>query len=315
LFCPTIASIQYADLYDLGASLRANLAEIARSVIDSAHRRRKHLAEFDAEQLGAKVLRQRLLRGISLAELARATDIRETWLARLERIPCLAASLTLIALHRIAAVLKVTASISPTGVPTLKPHESDGGMTAGQRDSLSNLVEFARTRTPPPNDATLLRMWQDYRCQQPGQIPGALGDANAACPRMTLEDWEGRYEQSAAASPDVHEGLEIETMPHGPRPEDRPSERVPQTRQEIRTWLREQARVLLPHVRRQVTTDMEPIVSFIESLEPSARNDAFADLRLRFDNEASLLSNNIKVDQVLEALRQKWARHIDRSES
>ena len=47
----------------------------------------------------------------------------------------------------------------------------------------------------------------------------------------------------------------------------------PVTRHEIEAWLLRESRVLEPRVRKQLNTDIDPIVSFVESVQPEHRQE------------------------------------------
>src|SRR5205823_5920071 len=78
-----------------------------------------------------------------------------------------------------------------------------------------------------------------------------------------------------------------------------PIEAIPETRQEIEEWLIRESRRLQPHVARQLTENLHPLIDFVESLPRESRSEVFADLRLRIDNESKLVWNNIKANQIL----------------
>jgi hypothetical protein len=83
---------------------------------------------------------------------------------------------------------------------------------------------------------------------------------------------------------------------------------LPSSRAEVRKWLKEEAKSLSPHVRGQLTRDLEPLLDFLfrEIVDDRVRREAIADLRRRIINESSLIFNNLKTDQVLVALKRRF---------
>jgi len=81
---------------------------------------------------------------------------------------------------------------------------------------------------------------------------------------------------------------------------------VPQTRQEIERWLLDEAVILQPHVRKQLTTDLAPIIEFIESKPIQLRPSILTDLRSRFRNDSMLFDSEIKSHQIVESLKRSW---------
>ncbi len=81
---------------------------------------------------------------------------------------------------------------------------------------------------------------------------------------------------------------------------------APQTRQEIERWLLDEAVILQPHVRKQLTTDLAPIIEFIESAPIQLRPGILTDLRSRFRNDSMLFDSEIKSHQIVESLKRRW---------
>lgn len=100
-------------------------------------------------------------------------------------------------------------------------------------------------------------------------------------------------------------------------PGDKPASRartaivvdLPQTKDDFKRWLLREARFLKPHVKKQVTTNMEPIATFVmEHVEESMRAEVLVDIRDRLDNEARKIFNHVKADSVMKALTRRWPR-------
>lgn len=201
LFCPTIAWIEYENVADAREQVGRQLPVIASAAVKSAIGRRAQVREFCAEQIGVQVLKSRLVQGISLPQLAEMTDIREGWLQRLEWDPCLAAGLTLIQFHRIANVLRAKASISTTGLPTLRAGQSQPELTRRQLDSLETLVEFVQQGRQSIDDTRVVAIWRDYILQGVGTLQGVAQEPDPDEFTVTVEEWRGRYESEMIEEP------------------------------------------------------------------------------------------------------------------
>lgn len=82
--------------------------------------------------------------------------------------------------------------------------------------------------------------------------------------------------------------------------------RAAQTRRELEKWLLEEARILQPNVRKQLTTDLGPIINFIEAAPAQLRSDILDDLHSRFQNESLLEVNIIKSEEIINSLTKKF---------
>ncbi len=86
---------------------------------------------------------------------------------------------------------------------------------------------------------------------------------------------------------------------------------LPKTRDEIKRWLRQRSTRLLPHVERQFnrSVDSGAMLEVIEWAMPRrGRKNVFDYLEERFSNEASLIWNNVKEDQMVSGLKRAWER-------
>lgn len=86
---------------------------------------------------------------------------------------------------------------------------------------------------------------------------------------------------------------------------------IPKTSEEIRKWLLNEADILDSRVRRRFTENISQIITFIESLPRELRQEVFPDLKQRFRNESMLIFNDIKLDQIVYALKRKWQKPDD----
>lgn len=193
LFSPTIAWIEYSDPSDVTESLAKEICAIAASAVESACRRRRHVNDLTTEPIGQTIMKRRLIRQITLQQLASVTDIREGWLQRLELDPFVGGSITFIQFHRIADALDVRASLSASGVPTLAEDDTDQRLSKEQSESLTTLVEFARTREETAEDGKLLAVWQDYFQQQSEEAVEAVRHRGNTA--IAVEEWKRRYEE------------------------------------------------------------------------------------------------------------------------
>jgi hypothetical protein len=82
--------------------------------------------------------------------------------------------------------------------------------------------------------------------------------------------------------------------------------RFPISREEIAKWLRQEARILRPNVRRQLCEDLDPIVDILHWATPAHGNEVFEDFKRRLDNEAMLIWNDVRSGHITNALRRRW---------
>lgn len=113
-----------------------------------------------------------------------------------------------------------------------------------------------------------------------------------------------------------YEGIKPEKVSGSPRKEELQTERIiqliPQTSEEIRKWLLNEADILDSRVRRRFTENISQIITLIESLPHELRQEVFSDLKQRFRNESMLIFNDIKLDQIVYALKRKWQKPDDK---
>ncbi len=84
----------------------------------------------------------------------------------------------------------------------------------------------------------------------------------------------------------------------------------------MKLWLRKEAMVLEPHVRKQFTADdMGPILDFFESVPHEKRPEVFEDFQMLLANESGKMWNDIRVDQIARDLRRKWHPHGQKNQA
>jgi len=88
-----------------------------------------------------------------------------------------------------------------------------------------------------------------------------------------------------------------------------PIEGVPFTQSEIREWLLKEIVSLTPRVRNQLARDINEIIDVIWSIPDKLHPAVFEDLQLRFRNEMQLINDDIKSEQIVYALKQKWQKN------
>ncbi len=74
----------------------------------------------------------------------------------------------------------------------------------------------------------------------------------------------------------------------------------------IRKWLLQESEALRPHVRRELTEDLQPVIAVIQWAAPGREQEVIDDLRRRFRNEATLVWNHIRPKGVADALKRRW---------
>jgi hypothetical protein len=192
VFSPTVATIRYSGQIDYQAELSRQLPEIARLTVESAKRRRQFAQEVQGSELGRKIFKQRILQGITIEELARAVDMREFFLRRLERDPALAANLTQIQLCRIVSTINCCVSMSPSGITKLTV--SDSNLPTPQRQSLDNLIDFVIASSDWLPDNRLFRVWREYLQEEQEETTEAIRHRSGNKNQMiSVEGWRKRY--------------------------------------------------------------------------------------------------------------------------
>jgi hypothetical protein len=189
---PTLATIQYENSIEFESQLFGLLPQIAAKATDSAARRRQFVAELRESAMGRKIFKQRILGKIKIDDLARAADIGEPFLRRLERDPEWAANVTQIQLGRILASTNCSASITPSGMTKLTV--SDSALPSAQKQSLDNLVDFVTSQRDWLPDNTIFRVWQDYIDENKEEMAEAIRHRSEPTDNViTVDVWRERY--------------------------------------------------------------------------------------------------------------------------
>ncbi len=195
VFGPTIATIEYPSLVDFRELLEDKMSTIAVSAIESAERRRPVAEEFASQHPGRKILKQRVLQGMTIQELAKRTDIEEYWLRRLERDPKFASTYSLMQLARIDDTLQCSTSLDGRQVKVRS--EAEENLDSDQKMSLDHLITFVCNREIDASDDKVFRIWNAYleqqaeELQEAGQYRQSEGEDNV----VTSEDWKRRYDE------------------------------------------------------------------------------------------------------------------------
>lgn len=191
IFSTTVAAICYQTYADLEIALFRQAPLIAVQAVSSAQRRRPVLQAFSELDLGAVIFKERIIHNVGIESLASQTDIKESWLRRLERNPVLAACCTAIQLNRIAdATHCYVKTVNSQNLTTLVP--SDDRLSVEQRQSLSNLCVYVRSKDDWVADDRVFRLWNKYSADSSREAVEAIeyrgGEANV----VSVEEWRKR---------------------------------------------------------------------------------------------------------------------------
>ena len=194
IFSTTIASIQYENHADLELQLFRQLPLISARATQSALQRRPRLTAFSDLQLGSIIFKQRILHNVTINELARQTDIKESWLRRLERKPVLAACCTAIQLDRIAAATHCyLKTVDARNMTTLVP--TDNSLVEDQRQSLENLVSYVSSKDGWVPDERVFRLWNNYRVEYRTEWDEALQYREGDNKVISVDAWRQRDQE------------------------------------------------------------------------------------------------------------------------
>lgn len=194
VFAPTLAKIEYENTDDARRHLEAEIPTIAAAAIESAEKRRPITEDLSALELGKRILKQRILSGMTVQELAVETDIREFWILRLEREPGFFATCSFIQFLRICHALKCYASLAMDGRRVNFSSEGEGQLSADQKISLENLAIFVRSREHRVSDDKIIRLWREYVEQREEQQQEAGQLRAAEEPVVSVDEWRRRYD-------------------------------------------------------------------------------------------------------------------------
>ena len=160
VFNPTLVDIEYDSVTDFDAQLMKSLQIIARGAKISASKRRPEIELIRKANCGLAIFKARVLGGITIDQLATATDMRSSILKTLERDSRASATLTLIQLKRIAKELKMTVAITGGQIPTLMSTD-DLEDNRVRCTSLDTLYVYLKTRRPQwVDDQLVFAAWR-----------------------------------------------------------------------------------------------------------------------------------------------------------
>jgi len=190
VFSTTIQTIRFQNEHDLELQLLNCRPDIADAVVSSALIRRPLLREFADLDLGRIVFRQRILRSVSIADLACQTDCKEEWLRRLERNPILAACCSAMQLNRIAAATDCNLQTLGPNLTTLRPKPD--GLADDQKESLDNLVNYIFSKDRCVEDTQVFGLWNDYLEEFQNEAAEAVEYREGGAKALTTDDWRRR---------------------------------------------------------------------------------------------------------------------------
>ena len=194
IFSTAIASIQYENSSDLELQLFRQIPVIAARVISSAQRRRPILASFSDLRLGSVIFKQRIIHNVTIEELARQTDIKESWLRRLERNHVLAACCTTIQLNRIAAATHCyVKTVDAQNLTTLVPF--DDSLSHDDRLSRDNLVSYICSKNEWIPDDRVFRLWNSYLLESTKEAAEAVKYREGDSKVVSVAEWRRRDEE------------------------------------------------------------------------------------------------------------------------
>lgn len=196
IFSPTLAKIEFESDSHFAKLLESALPRIAQQVVDSHQRRTPVVARIAQACFGRQIMCHRISRGVSRANLAERTDIRENWLRELERDDKNALTMTLAQLGRILSVLECTLLMGEKSDPTIW---GNGDLSyqqlpdSAKSSSLDNLAKFACDKGDWTEDLNILRLWRDFAEEVNIGVEGRTPIKQV----KTVEDWERLYGELA----------------------------------------------------------------------------------------------------------------------
>jgi transcriptional regulator with XRE-family HTH domain len=190
MFGSTVTLVEYENAADVYAKLSFAMLDLFPQLIESAERRRPHIEELQEKQLGKQLLEKRLKARMPLSELARLTDIQEWWLDRLERIPSLAITLSLLQIKRIAEALDCHLTLRNSDVEIT---DHDDSLKPFDRNSISNLAAFM-LESPQVSEKRAFKLWESF-CDESTTIRDEAMAFRGAKDSIGLSvaDWRKRY--------------------------------------------------------------------------------------------------------------------------
>ena len=194
IFSATLASIEYDSYADAELQLFRLLPTIAEETIQSARRRRSVLAAFSELQLGLVIFKQRIIHNVTIDQLAQETDIKKSWLQKLERNPVMASCCSAIQLNRIASVTHCyVRTVDPSNLTTLVP--STDSLGDNHRDSLDNLTTYILAKDQWVPDDRVFRLWNEYCGESEKEVSEALEFREGSSRVISADEWRRRDQQ------------------------------------------------------------------------------------------------------------------------
>ncbi|MBB3205519.1 transcriptional regulator with XRE-family HTH domain [Rhodopirellula rubra] len=189
-FSTTLATIKYENRQDLELQLIQRREEICGAILESAIRRRPMLNDTSHQKIGQTILRQRILHGVTLDELAQRTDCKASWIHELEKNPRLALASSLMSLFRIAAEISCTVQCASPSPPKLVPNDTP--MSVSESESLSNLVHYVLASDGRISEQRAFSLWHDFTEDMKEQSLEAVEYREGYDEALTVEDWRQR---------------------------------------------------------------------------------------------------------------------------
>ena len=187
---PTIADIQFSNIDDLEKKLSESMGDIMGFLYEHTLPRREVISDgrLGRSNLSKHIFCQRILKGLTLEEMAARTSMQPYWLAEIEKDSKKCFTLTDIQLESIMNVLNSTIEIID-GRFKIKPKEHD--LPNNAKNSLRHLYQYVISRDKALSDKSILREWTNYWDKDVLPMKKA---ARGEPQELTVEDWKKRFE-------------------------------------------------------------------------------------------------------------------------
>lgn len=182
----TLLDIQYRGIRDCCRQLREGELHFAKQLAELTPRRRVALSLVRSAELGLRILRLRILNGLTRTELANRSLLTEEWIRSLELHDECAVGMTLMEQQQLADALGYTYRLPAT--PADYSSEAENKLTTQERESLNALAYFVRNRNIP-NDNRINEIWSDYY-EMCSEAVAARQDISRV---FSEADWEAAY--------------------------------------------------------------------------------------------------------------------------
>lgn len=187
---PTIADIQFRNPEDLEKKLSEAMGEIMGYLYERTLPRREVISDglLGRSNLSKHIFCQRILKGLTLEEMAVRTSMQPYWLAGIEKDAKKCFTITDMQLESITNVLDSEIEIID-GRFKIKPKEHD--LPSPVTNSLRNLYQLVISRAKPLSDESILREWANYWDEDVLPVKKA---ARGEAKELTVDDWKKRFE-------------------------------------------------------------------------------------------------------------------------